>query len=75
MNMNTSEEAVEILGKTGYHSVFHHLAAAASQRAAAYSGDKFMVGTLMYALNGDVVGYDQGACQIGRKLGWQLPLR
>ena len=75
MEMNTAEEAVEILGRAGFNQVFHHLAAAASRRAAVYSGEKFMVGTLMYALNGDVVGYDQGACQIGRKLGWQLPLK
>ena len=75
MNMNTAEESVEILKGTGYTQVFQHLAAAASRRAAAYSGEKFTVGTLMYALNGDVVGYDQGACQIGRKLGCHLPLK
>ncbi|SHE48995.1 cobalt-precorrin-5B (C(1))-methyltransferase CbiD [Desulforamulus putei] len=75
MTMNTADEAVEILKNCGLSRVFHRLAAAASRRAAWYVRDKFRVGTLMYALSGEIVGYDEGARQIGGQLGWQIELK
>ncbi|MEW6696669.1 MAG: cobalt-precorrin-5B (C(1))-methyltransferase CbiD [Bacillota bacterium] len=75
MGMNTAEEAVQILQGCGLARVFHRLADAASRRAAGYVREQLRVGTLMYALNGEVVGYDEGARQIGGELGWQASLR
>lgn len=72
MNMNTAEEAVNILHQHGLSQVFDNLAAAASQRAAGYVREKFKVGTVMYALSGEIVGYDEGAREIGGALGWKI---
>lgn len=70
MQMNTAEEAVEILRGQGLSEVFNQLALAASGRAAQYAQESFKVGTLMYSLSGEVVGYDAGAQEIGEALGW-----
>lgn len=72
MNMNTAEEAVDILRKYGMSHVFNELSAAASLRASQYVRDAFRIGTVMYALNGEVVGYDDGAKKMGGELGWQM---
>lgn len=70
MQMNTAEESVEILRSHGLSEVFNQVAAAASGRAAQYARESFKVGTLMYSLSGEVVGYDIGAQEIGEALGW-----
>ncbi|WP_273484092.1 cobalt-precorrin-5B (C(1))-methyltransferase CbiD [Desulforamulus ruminis] len=75
MNINTAEEAVEILRQEGLSQVFHRLAAASSRRAADYSGRRFKVGTLMYSLKGEIVGYDEQAKQIGGELAWKASLK
>lgn len=75
MDMNTAEEAVQILTTCGLPQVFHRLAAAASRRAAWYVREQLRVGTLMYSLSGEIVGYDAGARQIGEELGWQISLK
>lgn len=75
MKMNTTEEAVEILGQKEFSHVFHRLAEAASRRAAQYTGHRLRIGTLMYTLSGEIVGYDAGASQIGGELGWQISLK
>ncbi|ABO51218.1 cobalamin biosynthesis protein CbiD [Desulforamulus reducens MI-1] len=72
MNMNTAEEAVAILHRYGMSQVFENLSAAASQRAAGYVREKFRLGTVMYALSGEIVGYDEGAREIGEALGWKI---
>lgn len=74
MNMNTAEEVVGILQRYGLSNVWHQVAAAASRRAAQYVGDKYLVGTMMYSLSGEIVGYDAGARQIGGELGWHIAL-
>lgn len=71
MQMNSAEESVEILCGCGKMTVFNRLAEAASQRAKAYSGGDFKVGTIMYSLKGQIVGYDYGAELIGSELRWR----
>ncbi|GAB6158364.1 cobalt-precorrin-5B (C(1))-methyltransferase CbiD [Desulfotomaculum varum] len=75
MNMNTADEAVDILKSAGLTAVFQRLAAAASRRAAGHVQDKLKVGTVMYALSGEIVGYDAAAREIGGQLGWRNGLK
>lgn len=73
MGLNTMEAGVELLRKHKLLSVYFSIAASASQRirelldtSSAKIGLK--VGTILYALDGEILGYDDAAAQLYRKM-------
>lgn len=72
MQVNTMEAAVSLIKNFKLEPVYASLAAAASQRCQARLGEKMTIGTVLYALDGTILGYDETASRLGGKLGWSL---
>ncbi|UNC93871.1 cobalamin biosynthesis protein CbiD [Candidatus Contubernalis alkalaceticus] len=68
----TAEGAAEILIDKGMKKVFNRLAEKASSRSQAYVKDKLKVGTILMNYEGEILGMDQNALEIGGNLGCQL---
>ncbi len=72
MQANTIDAILPLLEHYKLQAVYAQLARAASQHCQRRCRDQIAVGTAMYALSGDVLGYDRAALVIGRELGWEL---
>jgi cobalt-precorrin-5B (C1)-methyltransferase len=72
MTANTIDAILPLVQENGMEMVYEQLAAAASRHCQQRSLDQITVGTAMYALDGALLGYDQAAAAIGRRLGWKL---
>jgi len=68
----TTEAAVPILEAAGLRGVFQRLAGRASQRAEQFVHHRARIGTVMISLQGEIIGLDQNAREIGGEEGWQL---
>lgn len=73
MELNTMEAGVELLRQHKLLSVYFSIAASASQRIRELldTGSKMTglnVGTILYALDGEILGYDDAAAQLYRKM-------
>jgi len=66
----TAEEAAQIIQEHGLGFLFSRLAEAASQRAREYVRGELFVGTVLTSLDGEILGLDAGAKEIGAELGW-----
>ncbi|MHB1127818.1 MAG: cobalt-precorrin-5B (C(1))-methyltransferase CbiD [Bacillota bacterium] len=75
MAQATAEGTVDLLRSHGLEGVFHDLACRASRRAEEYVTGAMQVGTIMYSLGGEILGYDEQALEIGGSLGWHIRLR
>ncbi|WP_066635860.1 cobalt-precorrin-5B (C(1))-methyltransferase CbiD [Desulfolucanica intricata] len=72
LNSNTAEAAVQVLEDEGIRDqVFFQLAQRASRRAEDYVRGKLKVGTVLLSMDGNILGLDNQAKVIGRKLGWK----
>lgn len=72
MSCRTAEEALGILRDNGLLYIYNNIAARASVRAADYTRDRLKVGTVLLSYDGSILGMDDGARSIGRKMGWKL---
>lgn len=68
----TTEAALPILEDAELMCVFHTLAARASQRAGQYIHNHARIGTVMVSMQGEIIGMDRNAREIGGAAGWQL---
>ena len=74
MELNTVDAGREIIEQYQLQATYKSLAAAASKRISDYARadeNDVKIGTVMYALNGDILGYDQQALELGQVLGWK----
>lgn len=73
MQAHVGEAAVEVLRQHGLMEVMPRIAAEASRRAEEYVGRRLRVGTVLLSRAGEALGWDRGAEEIGRVLGWKPP--
>lgn len=71
MEANTAEEGVEILKRNKLEKVFFRIAEAVSKRAEEHCSGEIKVGTVLYSLKGEILGYDNSALEIGEVVGWK----
>lgn len=69
---NASEDALEIIDGAGLQHVYTVLAERASARSERHVFGKLKVGTVLLTYSGRVLGMDEAAREIGRRLGWKL---
>lgn len=69
MDSVTAEGAADILKNQGLRKVFNRLAEAASCRSQAYVKNQLKVGTIFLNFEGEILGMDRRAVEIGGKLG------
>ena len=71
LESNTAEAALQVLEQEGLkEEVFAKLALRASQRAEYYVHGRLRVGTVLLNMEGQILGLDEQAKTVGRKLGW-----
>lgn len=75
MEFNTIEESVSFLKERKMENVYHSLAKAASCRCIERTEGKIEIGTAMYTLAGEIIGWDNGAVSIGGRLSWLIHLK
>ena len=68
----TTEAAIPIINKYNMKLVYNALASRASLRAERYVFGDLSVGTVIVTLNGEVLGLDNTARNIGGNLGWNI---
>jgi cobalt-precorrin-5B (C1)-methyltransferase len=71
MESNTAEEAVDIIINNKLDIVFGKLAEAISSRAMEYCSDELRIGTVIYSLKGEILGYDKNVLELGEVIGWK----
>lgn len=72
LECTTTEAAAEIIKEYQYESVYKTLAQRATARAERYTFNELKVGTVIVTLRGEILGMDDGAEEIGAKLGWHI---
>ncbi|HWP95266.1 MAG TPA: cobalt-precorrin-5B (C(1))-methyltransferase CbiD [Syntrophomonadaceae bacterium] len=72
MEVNTMDAAVGLITDFHLQAVYASLAAAASQRCQARLGEGIIIGTVLYALDGTILGFDETASKLGGRMGWSL---
>ncbi len=75
MELNTMEASRELMAKYDLEPVYRSVALWASKRAREYMGRDMKLGTVLFALNGDILGFDDTALEIGRLQAWPIQLR
>ncbi len=68
MNLNTMEESVAMLRENQMEAVYHSLAAACSEKCKVLLPDHVAVGTVLYSMDGSIVGYDPESLDLRRGL-------
>ncbi len=72
MDNVTAEGAADLLKARGLQKVFNRLAEAASRRSQEYVKNQLKVGTILLNFEGEILGMDHRAVEIGGKLGCPL---
>lgn len=72
LDCTTTEAAMPIIADNDLKSVYKLIAQRATLRAERYVFGELTVGTVMVTLKGELLGYDEPACQIGGSLGWKV---
>ena len=68
----TTEEALPVIGEYGLEKVYEVIAARASYRAERLIFNKVQVGTVLVTLQGELLGMDDRAREIGGDFGWNI---
>ncbi len=68
----TTEAAMAIIEQHGMTSIYKKLAGKASQRATRYVFGSMTVGTAIITMQGELLGYDEVAGEIGGIMGWNI---
>jgi len=74
MELNTLEASVELIRDNQLDQVYYSIADWVSRRCQERLGRDIKVGTILYALSGEILAYDTKALEIGRGSGWQAKL-
>lgn len=72
MASTTTEAAMSVIARHNMTHIYSILAERASYRAMRYVFGDLSVGTVIVTLNGDILGLDQTAREIGGQLGWNV---
>jgi len=72
LECRTTEAAIPIIARYNLQSVYSTLANRASTRGAGYVFGDLIVGTVIVTLQGDILGLDDTAREIGGSLGWNI---
>lgn len=72
MELNTIDASVDLMKRYGLQDVYNTIAKWASKRSMEILGEEIRIGTVMYSLDGEIIGYDEEALKLGRELGWQV---
>lgn len=72
MDLNTIDASAALVKQKGLEEVYDNIAAAASQRCQARLDNATRVATVMYALDGSILGCDDQAREMGKRMGWNL---
>lgn len=72
MKLNTVDESIHLVQRNGLEKVYQTIADAASQRCQSRVASGIRVGTAVYALNGSILGCDESATEMGKRMGWNL---
>lgn len=68
----TTEEALPVIAEYGLERVYERIAARASYRAERLIFNKVQVGTVLVTLQGELLGMDDRAREIGGDFGWNI---
>lgn len=68
----TTEEALPVISEYGLDDVYNTIATRASYRAERLIFSKVKIGTVMVTMQGEILGMDATASEIGRDFGWTL---
>lgn len=68
----TTEEALPVIAEYGLERVYERIAARASYRAERLIFNKVQVGTVLVTLQGELLGMDDRAREIGGDFGWSI---
>ena len=74
MASTTTEAAAEIVREYHCESIYLTIAGRASQRAERYVFGELAVGTVIVTLQGEILGMDSKAREIGESMGWTIRL-
>jgi cobalt-precorrin-5B (C1)-methyltransferase len=74
MQLNTVEASLGLIRKYHLEQVYHSIAAWCSKRSREIIEENIKVGTVMYSLDGSIIGYDAHALELGRELNWKIKL-
>ncbi|MGB9792696.1 MAG: cobalt-precorrin-5B (C(1))-methyltransferase CbiD [Thermacetogeniaceae bacterium] len=69
----TVEAMAEVLRAADLGVVWSDLAERASRRASLYTRGSLRIGTLLFARDGAVLGYDRNAAMLLKEAGWKIP--
>lgn len=72
LNCTTTEAAMPVIAKYSMTAVYNVIASRASARAERYVFGDLRVGTAIVTLQGDMIGFDETAQEIGGSLGWNI---
>jgi len=72
LECTTTEAAMTIIADHNLQHVYHVIARRATLRAERYVFGELTVGTAMVTLKGELLGWDEAACEIGGSLGWKV---
>ena len=72
MELNTIDASIDLIKSHGLQEVYNTIAGWASKRSLEFLGEELRIGTAMYSLKGEIIGYDAEAATLGRELGWQV---
>ncbi len=72
LSCTTTEGAMPIIARYNMQSVYTVLAERASARATRYVFNDLIVGTVIVTLQGEILGFDDTAREIGGSLGWNI---
>lgn len=68
----TTEEAMTVISEYRLEKVYEVIAQRASERAMRFVFGNIKIGTVLVTLKGEILGMDENARAIGRKLGWDI---
>lgn len=72
MELNTIDASVALIKETGLEQVYSRIATAASLHCQTRVGGGTRIGTVVYALDGSILGYDEPAIEMGKRMAWNL---
>ncbi len=75
MELNTMDASVELIKKNNLNPVYTSIAESASKRSKEMLGENIKIGSIMYALSGEILGYDNKALELGRENNWHIRLK
>jgi cobalt-precorrin-5B (C1)-methyltransferase len=72
LDCTTTEAAAHIIKKYKLQKVYSMLAERASRRAERYVFSEMKIGTVIVTLQGEIIGWDANAMEIGAEMGWNI---